>query len=76
MVAVGLTVIGVPLNAVRLPGVITPLPCAKTPVKIVLWPALMVEGLATKLEIVGAGSTVTVRFCVTAVPVAGVTVRV
>jgi hypothetical protein len=38
VVAVGLTLTGVPLETVRLPGVITPVPFAKTPVRFVLAP--------------------------------------
>ena len=60
----------------RFPGVITPVPFAKTPVKVALWPAVIVVGLATKLLIVGAGFTVMVTVAVTAVPLAGVTVSV
>ena len=76
MVAVGLTLIAVPLVTARLPGVITPVPLANTAVRLELAPAAMVVGLATKLVIVGAGTTVTVTTCVTAVPLEGVTVRV
>jgi hypothetical protein len=54
-----------------------PVPFAKTPVRVALAPAVMVAGVAEKLVIEGgAGVTVTVAVCVTAVPVGGVTVRV
>ena len=76
MVAVGLTLTAVPLVAGILPGVITPVPPAKTPVRLVLAPAVIVAGLAAKLVIVGAGTTVTVTVCVTAAPLDGVTVSV
>jgi hypothetical protein len=76
VVAVGLTLTGVPLVTARLPGVITPVPLANTPVRFELPPDPTVAGLAAKLVIVGAGSTVTVTVPVTGVPVVGVTVRV
>ena len=76
MVVVGLTLTAVPLVAARLPGVMTPVPLAKTPSDLELPPAAMVAGLATKLVIVGKGTTVTVAVWVIAVPVGGVTVRV
>ena len=76
MVAVGLTLTGVPLVTVRLPGVITPVPLAKTAVRLELPPIAMVTGFAIKLVIDGAGTTVTVAVWVIAVPVGGVTVRV
>ena len=59
-----------------MPGVITPVPLAKTAVMLELVPAAIVAGFATKLVIVGAGTTVTVTVWVIAVPVGGVTVRV
>jgi hypothetical protein len=59
-----------------LPGVITPVPLANTPVKVALCPAVIVAGLATKLAIVGNGFTVTVVVAVTADPLVGVTVSV
>ena len=76
MVVVGLTVTAVPVVAAILPGVITPVPLANTPVSVALWPAVMVAGLATKLVIVGSGFTVIVTLAVTAAPLDGVTVRV
>jgi hypothetical protein len=60
VVAVGLTLTGVPLVTVILPGVITPVPLANTPVRFELPPDPTVVGLAAKLVIVGAGTTVTV----------------
>lgn len=51
--AVGLTLTPAPLVAAKLPGVITPVPFAKTPVRVALDPAVMVVGLAVKLVIVG-----------------------
>jgi hypothetical protein len=56
--------------------VITPVPFAKTPVRVALDPFVMEVGSAVKLVIVGAGFTVTVAVAVTAVPLAGVTVSV
>jgi hypothetical protein len=76
VVALGLTLTAVPLVAAILPGVITPVPLAKIPVSVALWPAVMVAGLATKLVIVGSGFTVIVTLAVTAAPLNGVTVRV
>lgn len=60
VVVVGLTLTAVPLVTVRLPGVITPVPLANTAVRLELDPELIVAGLAPKLVIVGAGTTVTV----------------
>ena len=76
MVAVGLTVTPAPLAAVRLPGVMTPVPSAKTPVRVAFDPVVIVAGIAPKLVIVGAGFTVMVTVAVAAVPLVGVTVRV
>jgi hypothetical protein len=78
VVAVGLTLTGVPLVTARLPGVITPVPPEKTAVRLELPPALIVVGVAVKLVITGpvAAVTVTVAVCVTAVPLVGVTVSV
>jgi hypothetical protein len=58
------------------PGVITPVPSANVAVRFELFPAAIDVGLAVKLEIVGAGSTVTVAVAVAAVPLEGVTVKV
>ena len=76
MVVVGLTLTAVPLVTARLPGVITPVPLANTAVRLELPPTMIVGGAATKLVIVGAGFTVIVAVCVTAVPLEGVTVSV
>jgi hypothetical protein len=76
VVVVGLTVTAVPLMAVRLPGVIIPVPPVKVAVRLLLVPLAMVAGLATKLVITGTGTTVTVAVCVIAVPSGGVTVSV
>jgi hypothetical protein len=73
---VGLTLTAVPLVTAILPGVITPVPLAKTAVRPELPPARIDVGLATKLVIIGAGFTVIVAVCVTALPLVGVTVRV
>ena len=59
-----------------MPGVMTPVPFAKTPVRVALDPLEIVPGDAVKLVIVGAGFTVMVAVAVTAVPLVGVTVRV
>jgi hypothetical protein len=53
VVTVGLTVTATPLVAARLPGVITPVPFAKTPVRAALDPAAMEVGFAVKLVIEG-----------------------
>jgi hypothetical protein len=78
VVEVGLTETAVPLVAVtgELPPVMTPVPPAKTAVRLELDPAVIVAGLAAKLVITGAGTTVTVAVDVIAVPVAGLTVSV
>ena len=55
MVAVGLTVIGIPLVTARFPGVMTPLPFTKTPVNVALVPAVTVAGLAVKLVMEATG---------------------
>ena len=55
VVAVGLTVTPTPLVAVRLPGVITPVPFAKTPVKVALDPSVIKLSFAVKLVIEGGG---------------------
>jgi hypothetical protein len=60
VVAAGLTLTAVPLVAARLPGVITPVPPTKTPVRLVLPPTEIVAGTAVKLVIAGIGFTVTV----------------
>jgi hypothetical protein len=77
VVAVGLTLTPLPLVTEIFPGVMTPAPLENTPVRVLLAPAVIVAGLATKLVMVGTlAVTVTVAVCVTAVPVVGVTVRV
>jgi hypothetical protein len=74
---VGETLTDVPLIAVISPGVITPAPPAKTPVKLDVPPAVIVAGLATKLVIAGAAAfTVTVAVCATELPEVFVTVRI
>ena len=55
MVVEGLTEVAVPLVTVRLPGVMTPVPPEKVPVRLVLEPVVMVAALAVKLEIAGGG---------------------
>jgi hypothetical protein len=61
VVEVGLTLTPTPLLAGILPGVITPVPLAKTPVSVVVAPTVIVAGLALKLLMVGGGGfTVTV----------------
>jgi hypothetical protein len=62
---------------VLLAGVITPVPPVKSGVRLELFPAAIVVGVAVKLEITGTGSTMIVVCCVAAVPPpAGVTVKV
>lgn len=53
VVVVGLTVTPTPLVAERLPGVMTPVPFAKTPVRAAFDPSVMEAGFAVKLEIEG-----------------------
>ena len=74
----GLTLTAVPLVTARLPGVITPVPPANTAVRLLLPPAVIVAGFATKLVIVGttAAFSVIVAVGVIAAPLEGVTVRV
>lgn len=48
-----MTVTGVPLVAGILPGVMTPVPLEKTPVRLELEPAVIVVGLAVKLLMLG-----------------------
>ena len=67
VVVAGSTFSGVPLVTDRLPGVITPVPLAKTAVRLELPPTVIVAGFATKLVMVGAGATVTVAVWVMAV---------
>jgi hypothetical protein len=76
VVVVGLTFTAFPLVTARLPGVITPVPPAKTAVTLALVPEVIVAGLAPKLVIDGGTTTVTVAVWVAAGPLAGVTVRV
>jgi hypothetical protein len=76
VVVAGLTLTSTSLVTARFPGVITPVPLAKTAVSVELPPAVIAVGLARKLVIEGAGVTVTVAACVIAIPVEGVTVRV
>lgn len=72
----GLTLTGVPVVVAKLPDVMTPVPLSKTAVRLELPPTVIVAGLATKLVIVGAGTTVTVTVWVTAAPLEPVTVMV
>ena len=53
MVAAGLTATPTPLVAGILPGVITPVPFAKTPVRVVLDPCVIKVSFAVKLEMEG-----------------------
>ena len=54
----GLTVTATPLLAGRLPGVITPVPFAKTPVKAAVDPSVMEARFAVKPVIEGGGGSV------------------
>ena len=51
----GFTVTATPLVAGRLPGVTTPAPFAKTPVRVALDPSVMEAGFTVKLLIEGRG---------------------
>jgi hypothetical protein len=55
VVAVGLTVIGVPLVTAIFPGVFVPVPLTKTAVSVALDPASIAAGLAAKLVMEGGG---------------------
>ena len=72
----GLTLTPTPLVTETFPGVITPVPFAKTAVRVELDPEAMVEGLAEKLVITGVAPTVTVTVCVAGDPLVPVTVSV
>ena len=73
----GVTLTAVPLVTGRFPGVMTPVPLAKTPVKLAVAPAAIDTGFATKLAIVGAAAfTVTVTVCEALTPAELVTVSV
>ena len=77
VVADGVTLTAVPLVAVMFPGVITPVPPLKTPVRMADPSDVIVVGLAVKLVIFGeTGFTVTVTVFETAVPAEFVTVSV
>jgi len=58
VVVVGVTGTAVPLTAARFPGVITPVPPEKAPVRVALCPSVMVAGLATKLVMEAGGVVV------------------
>jgi hypothetical protein len=64
----------------RFPGVITPVPPLKNPVRLAIPPAATVVGAAVKLVMVGAagatGFTVIVAVCAVVAPAELVTVRV
>jgi hypothetical protein len=51
---VGETLTAVPLEAVRFPGVMTPVPLAKIPVRLADPPAVIFAGLAAKLVMAGS----------------------
>jgi hypothetical protein len=53
VVCVGVTLTAVPLATERFPGIITPVPPLKTPVRFTNPPAVIVAGLAAKLAITG-----------------------
>ena len=55
VLVVALTVTATPLVAGRLPGVMTPVPFAKTPVRVALDPSVMEVGFTVKLVIEGGG---------------------
>lgn len=76
VVAVGEMVIGAPLVADPTPLSILPVPRVNTAVSVVEAPEVMVVDPATKLVIVGAGTTVTVAVAVVVSPAVLLTVRV
>ena len=55
VVAVGVTLTASPLLTERLPGVMTPVPLANTPVSVMLAPVVMVAVLAVKLVMEAGG---------------------
>jgi hypothetical protein len=57
VVAVGLTFTATPLVAGRFPGVMTPVPFAKTPVKAAVDPSIIEARFAVKLVIEGGGGS-------------------
>jgi len=65
VVTTGDTLTAVPLVTVIFPGVITPVPLEKVPVRLVELPYEMVLEDAVKLLMEGMGSTITVISCVT-----------
>jgi fructose 1,6-bisphosphatase len=77
VVVEGVTATAVPLIAGRFPGVITPVPFAKIPVRFEVPPAVIDVGFAIKLVIVGTIEvTVTVAVCAVVTPAELVTVSV
>ena len=62
VVTAGETLTAVPLLAGRLPGVITPVPLSKTPVRLDVPPGFTAVGLAVKLVMTGTTGVVTVGF--------------
>ena len=76
VVAVGVTVVGIPPLTAPMPLSIAPAPFAKTAVNVVELPLVIIDDPAVKLVITGAGTTVTVTFAVTLVPNEFVTVSV
>jgi len=54
VVSEGVTLTAAPLVTERLPGVMTPVPPVKTPVKLVVPPGVTEVGLATKLVMTGS----------------------
>ena len=75
VVASGATTTPTPLVMATLPGVTTPVPPEKTPVRVVEVPDVIVAELAVKLQ-EGAATTVTVSACVVLLPIVFVTVKV
>jgi hypothetical protein len=57
VVVVGLTFTVTPLVAGRFPGVMTPVPFAKTPVRAAVDPSIIDARFAVKLEIEGGGGS-------------------
>jgi hypothetical protein len=76
VVTVGFTVRTLPLVTAPMPLSIDPVPFTNVGVKVAGAPAVIVVGLATKLLIEGAGTTVTVAVAVTNAPAVFVTVKV
>jgi hypothetical protein len=76
VVEVGFTLTDLLLVTARLPGVMTPVPPVKTPVRLEVEPAAIDVGFAVKLEMEGGVVTVTVTLLEVDLPLDPVTLSV